>query len=227
MSTRGEDNVHKWGPFDRQRMWVDGVVGGTWFVFIHGGAWRDPTKTHLEGKHLCESIQARFPKKYSGFASLDYRLSSEAPHPAQLLDVSAAINMIKWEFRPDEIVLAGHSCGAMLAAQAYDDVSKMSSPIVKVYGIEGIYDPVALVEEYPSYESFITEEFGEDKKEWEKATPNYKEIPELVLIHSKKDELLSFKQPKLVQEKTDCKLIELPEGEHFEVVEKLDISEYF
>lgn len=227
MSTRDENNCAKWGPFERQRMWLDGVVGGTWFVFVHGGAWRDASKTHLDGVHLCESIRKRFPAKFNGFASVDYRLSSEVKDPAQVQDVACAINVIRWEYRPDNIVVAGHSCGAFLAAQAYEEVSNTNAPITHIYGIEGIYYLDRMVDEYPSYESFVAEEFSDDREAWRKATPDWAKLPKLMLLHSKEDELLSLKIPQEVQRATQCELIELPHGKHFEVVEELDISEHF
>ncbi|GMM52972.1 arylformamidase [Starmerella bacillaris] len=225
MSARSDDNIHKWGPDERHRMWVDGVKGGTWFIFVHGGAWRDASKTHLTGKHLCETIEAKFPGMYSGFASLDYRLSPNSKHPDPVTDVTAAVNVVKWEFSPEKIVLAGHSCGAMLAAQAYDQLFHSSMPVTNFFGIDGIYDLQSLVKEYPDYEEFVSQEFG-PRSEWP-SPPDYKTLPNLTLIHSVKDTLLSLNQSKEVQKVTGCKLIELPNGDHDEIIEDMDISEYF
>ena len=80
-------------------------------VWIHGGAWHsgsknDPPQSFVE----------------SGFAlaSIDYRLSVDAPFPAQIHDIKAAIRFLranaeKHGYRADKIVIAGSSAGGHLA----------------------------------------------------------------------------------------------------------------
>lgn len=81
-------------------------------VWIHGGAWRSGSKENPP-KGLLENGYA--------LASLDYRLSGEAPFPAMIYDIKAAIrylraNAKKYGYRNDKIIIAGSSAGGHLAA---------------------------------------------------------------------------------------------------------------
>ncbi|HVJ84698.1 MAG TPA: alpha/beta hydrolase [Caulifigura sp.] len=82
-------------------------------VWIHGGAWRSGSKDDVPVKRWIESGFA--------IASVDYRLSPEAPFPAQAHDIKSAIRYLQAHARglridPDRIVIAGSSAGAHLAA---------------------------------------------------------------------------------------------------------------
>ena len=81
-------------------------------VWVHGGAWRVGSK-------------ARPPMSFvdSGFAlaSLDFRQSTDAPFPAMIHDIKAAIrflraNASRYGYDADRIAIAGASSGAHLAA---------------------------------------------------------------------------------------------------------------
>lgn len=82
-------------------------------VYVHGGAWRAGTKNDMPLGKLVEQ----------GFAvaSVDYRLSTVAPFPAQAHDIKAAIrflraNATKYALDTSRIVIAGSSAGGHLAA---------------------------------------------------------------------------------------------------------------
>jgi acetyl esterase/lipase len=81
-------------------------------VWVHGGAWNAGTK-------------AQYPKELvaSGFAvaSVDFRQTSEAPFPANVHDIKAAIrflraNAARYGYRAERIAIAGASSGGHLAA---------------------------------------------------------------------------------------------------------------
>ena len=83
-------------------------------LWIHGGAWQKGDKGVLNDK--IQYVEAGF-----SLARLNYRYATEAPYPAQLDDVKAALLLICEEaeyFNIDtnNIFLGGHSAGAHLAA---------------------------------------------------------------------------------------------------------------
>ncbi|KAK4146422.1 Alpha/Beta hydrolase protein [Dichotomopilus funicola] len=120
-------------------------AGGTWIVYIHGGAWRDPFITsasfapaagyllHHAAEHAAGSGA---PPPLAGLVSINYRLSPHPSHPAprdpsrqarhpdHIADVLAALSflgrvcIIKGGAVKTNWILAGHSCGATLAFQA-------------------------------------------------------------------------------------------------------------
>src|SRR4051794_32423396 len=56
-------------------------------VWIHGGAWRGGSKSNPPILEL--------QKRGFAIASVDYRLSTEAPFPAQIHDIKAAIRFLR------------------------------------------------------------------------------------------------------------------------------------
>jgi acetyl esterase/lipase len=81
-------------------------------VWVHGGAWNAGTR-------------AQYPKELvaSGFAvaSVDFRQTSEAPFPANVHDIKAAIrflraNAARYGYPSERIAIAGASSGGHLAA---------------------------------------------------------------------------------------------------------------
>ncbi len=82
-------------------------------VYVHGGAWRAGSKNDMPLKSLLA--------KGFAVASVDYRLSTVAPFPAQAHDIKAAIRFLRArgaELGCDasRIVIAGSSAGGHLAA---------------------------------------------------------------------------------------------------------------
>ena len=82
-------------------------------VYVHGGAWRGGTKADVPIGKMLEH----------GFAitSVDYRLSPEAPFPAQIHDIKAAIRFLRakselFHINTKRIAIIGASAGGHLAA---------------------------------------------------------------------------------------------------------------
>lgn len=82
-------------------------------VYVHGGAWRGGSKSD------CPLA----PLVHEGFAvaSIDYRLSTQAPFPAQIHDIKAALRFLRAQqttlgIDATRIVIAGSSAGGHLAA---------------------------------------------------------------------------------------------------------------
>ncbi len=92
-------------------------------IYVHGGGW-------VGGHTRQAGAIADFPAALAGLAaegfvvaSLEYRLAGEAPHPAQLQDVRAAVRFLKanaarYGIDPSRIALWGGSAGGHLAALA-------------------------------------------------------------------------------------------------------------
>jgi acetyl esterase/lipase len=88
-------------------------------IWIHGGGWHQGRHTDGLEWWCCPAMAA------AGFVavSVEYRLTEEAPFPAQIHDVKAAIrwvraNAVRFGADPDRIGLWGHSAGGHLAALA-------------------------------------------------------------------------------------------------------------
>ena len=161
-----------------------------WTVFIHGGAWQDPTISASSFRKTQEKLLASsVTDQIAGYASIDYRLSPypshptdpsnpsdparNAKHPDHINDVLAAILYLQETYRfEDRYILVGHSAGATLALQVamkrywgsqYESTFALELnvvPPVAIVGMEGIYDIPALVEDHPAYEDFISNAFG-------------------------------------------------------------------
>ena len=101
-------------------------------VFIHGGGWYGGDKT--DGQ---ESAWLTLREHGYAVASLNYRLSGEAPHPAGLIDCKTAIRYLKanaeqFGIDPNRVAVAGDSSGghyALMVAltagiSAFEDLSR-------------------------------------------------------------------------------------------------------
>lgn len=155
-----------------------------WLIYIHGGAWRDPSISassfEATQKHL---LASRSASNIAGIASLNYRLSPyphhpsnpssphdparNARHPDHVNDVLAAILHLQETYHfNDRYILIGHSCGATLALQVamrrywgsqYESTLALElnvEPPLAIIGSEGIYDIPALVAEYSSIPAY-------------------------------------------------------------------------
>ena len=83
-------------------------------VWVHGGAWREGSK---------EDPPKDLLKRGYALASIDYRLSIEAPFPAMMHDIKAAIRFLrgnaqKYGFQKDKIIIWGSSAGGNLVVLA-------------------------------------------------------------------------------------------------------------
>lgn len=126
------------------------LLQGTWVIYIHGGAWRDPAVTSSSFEPTLEKLfksHDSILSKVAGFASISYTLSPYPNHPSDpsppkdpkvpvdnsrmgrhpdhILDVLRALSFLqaKGGFG-DNYVLLGHSCGATLAFQVLEDLAR-------------------------------------------------------------------------------------------------------
>jgi acetyl esterase/lipase len=82
-------------------------------VWVHGGAWRAGSKKEMPLLALVDAGYA--------VASVDYRLSPQAPFPAQIHDIKAAIRFLRakqadYGYDSRRIIIAGASAGGHLAS---------------------------------------------------------------------------------------------------------------
>jgi acetyl esterase/lipase len=97
-------------------------------VWIHGGAWMAGSNKRIFGADQGCNVVDRLVEAGFAVAAVQYRLSSEAPFPAQIHDVKSAIRWLRGHapelgIDPDRIAAMGESAGghlALLAALATD-----------------------------------------------------------------------------------------------------------
>ncbi|KAI8936356.1 hypothetical protein NX059_006768 [Plenodomus lindquistii] len=108
-----------------------------WIIYIHGGAWRDPSQDSTTCvKPTIQHILSTHSKTISqigGIASLNYRLSPypthpthpsdpndeerNAKHPQHIRDVAQGIQYLQRKHGVTRWIGIGHSCGATLLLQ--------------------------------------------------------------------------------------------------------------
>lgn len=221
-------------PLQTLDLWLPSCISGPepvlFVIYIHGGAWTDPLQTKTEGYALLDYISSKVQCSETlklACASVNYRLSStsgvsDIRHPVHMNDIIEAVNFLKRNYDLQKCILVGHSAGATLAVQIFHHFRR---EILSMVLFNGIYDLVALVEEYPEYNSFISAAFGElDKRyilligryytnlnsDWRSASPSYiiettdikpVHLHELVVLaHSHDDELLSMQQTDMFEQ---------------------------
>ncbi|KAK0705407.1 Alpha/Beta hydrolase protein [Lasiosphaeris hirsuta] len=146
---------------------------GTWLIYIHGGAWRDPAVTAASFTAAASRLLQRAataaagPTPLAGIASLNYRLSPHPGHPApgdparaaahpdHIADVLAGLAFLQRAGAArGRYVLVGHSCGATLALQAvmhprrWGVEAEVGKPAV-VVGFNGLYDLAGFIRAPP------------------------------------------------------------------------------
>ena len=121
-------------------------------VWIHGGAWNLNDK-YADMGYMKHTVRGFLEKGYA-LASIDYRFSTTAPFPAQIIDCNAALeflnaNAAKYGIDKNRIVLIGFSAGGHLASlqglALNNDVSDFyprgKKPTYKIKGVIDFYGP--------------------------------------------------------------------------------------
>src|SRR5205809_22309 len=124
-------------------------------VWIHGGGWSRGRKERCPAVTLVQDGYA--------VASIDYRLTTTAPFPAQIEDCKAAVRWLRanastYHLDPDHIGVWGHSAGGHLAAllgtsggvrelEGTGDNMSYSSRVQAVWVVSGPSDLLRLYQE--------------------------------------------------------------------------------
>ncbi|KNE61726.1 hypothetical protein AMAG_06528 [Allomyces macrogynus ATCC 38327] len=175
-------------------------------VFLHGGAWRTNARSDFTTTARLLAHATHCAVAVPGYRlSLPADSASRPIHPSHAVDAHAAIAYLSMQsarfgYDASRIILVGHSAGAHMATFA---AWSLNAPnVVSVIGVDGIYDIVDLVDEYPDYRAFIEQAFGTDTKAWTAASAvavAEKKAQGLVaVVHSRDDELLTFRQSDLM-----------------------------
>ncbi len=148
------------------------------------------------------------------FASVEYRTANEAPFPAALEDVKAAIRFLKanadkYAIDTEKIYVAGESAGGCLASlvgvygknSRYDVGNYLSfdSSVQGIIDFYGVVDFINIEFEENSTMDLVKKNFFLDnnQKVWEEASA-YKhvdeETPPFIILHGAQDELVPIEQ---------------------------------
>lgn len=188
----------------------------TALIFIHGGAWVDPSNTSNDFKIMAETINDINLKSSNhndniSLFGIEYRLSPLVKHPIHLQDVIININRLIQDYKINSLYLCGHSVGATLIWQILSDKSpqlaflnkdlnSIHSKLAGIFLLDGIYSLHELLDEYADYNSFVSKAF--DDIDIEYPDPKYDIIKskdvlshiDIHIIHSYNDELLTLRQ---------------------------------
>jgi len=166
-------------------------------LIIHGGAWQSGDRSQLRyyGIQL-----ARY-----GFVGVacEYRLSGEAPWPAQIYDVKAALRWMRAnanQLRIDEgkICVTGNSAGAHLAlmmgcdTDAFEGKGGNMNVGSKCAAISAIYPPTIVHFNKNDAENRLLGEAGNDEVAAKASPINYANsgFPPTILIHGNADQVV-------------------------------------
>jgi acetyl esterase/lipase len=181
-------------------------------LWVHGGGWERGAKNENSGALLLAA---------AGFvtASIDYRLSGEAPFPAALEDCKCAIRYLRansgnYSIDPNRIGVAGTSAGGNLALlvgltgekSSFEGTGGWSNTSSRVSAVASWYGPTEFVAGQSSLPSstgqravakYLGGTFAENPEAYRRASPityAHPGAPPILLIHGDRDALVSIAQ---------------------------------
>tara|TARA_R110000868_G_scaffold78284_3_gene223596 strand:- start:53084 stop:54028 length:945 start_codon:yes stop_codon:yes gene_type:complete len=179
-------------------------------VFIHGGAWEKGKKSNV--LHYL----VNYAKKGYVTATIQYRLSTKAKYPAQLVDVEDAVKWLKshaadYHINNNKVAITGGSAGGHLAMQyaySHSNNEPDSNGIATgVQAVINIYGPSDLTTEIAKNEERVHRLIGKTYEEapemYRKASPILfvnKNSPPTISFHGTLDELVPYEQSKKLHE---------------------------
>lgn len=182
-------------------------------VVIHGGAWQSGDKSEMP------TLSRYLAGRGYAVAAVNYRLAPRWPFPAARDDVRAAIVYLKANattlgIDPTRIVLCGRSAGGQLALlvgytatdPAMRGVIAFYAPTDLVYGYEHPSNPHVL-DSTEMLESYLGGPPTGAEATYAEASPISfvgPETPPTLLIHGRRDELVTFHQSTLLAERLEA-----------------------
>jgi acetyl esterase/lipase len=216
-------------------------------VWIHGGGWRRGRKEQCPAVALVQDGYA--------VASIDYRLTSTAPFPAQIEDCKAAVRWLRanastYHLDPDRIGVWGYSAGGHLAAllgtsggvpelEGDGDNMQYSSQVQAVCDVAGPADLPAMTNLGPRRISAIEGLLGgpleKDKAKAIVASPIHyisKNDPPFLIVHGEADRVVPVEQSQRFYEElrkagVNATLKILPVGHQAVQIDALKDAEVF
>jgi acetyl esterase/lipase len=192
-----------------------GAVPPPLVVFLHGGGWLRGDRSLVGPKFAGwrPGPLARLAAAGFAVASADYRLSGEARFPAQLDDVSAAVDWLtgradEYGFDAGRIVLWGESAGAHLAA-----LLGLRSP-GRVRGVVDWYGPadLAALDKQVGAAGALTDD-PLDSREARLLGAPVAEVPELARAASPISHVRAGAPPFLIAHGTDDRAVPFEQSE--------------
>ncbi|WP_026969868.1 alpha/beta hydrolase [Algoriphagus terrigena] len=187
-------------------------------IWVHGGGWLSNDK-YADMGYMKETIKELMNKGYA-LASIDYRFSTQATFPAQMLDCNAAISYLvdnaeKYGLATDRMALMGFSAGGHLASMVglsnNNDVEEFYNPgtnrkfsfkaVVDFYGPADLtLFPGAIDSKSP--EALLIGAAPLDRPDLAKVASPVSYVdekdPPFLIIHGEKDDLVSPTQSHLL-----------------------------
>ncbi len=187
-------------------------------IFIHGGGWLSNDKYSDMGymkKTVAEIISSGF-----ALASIDYRFSTQAVFPAQMLDCNRAISFLydnagKYAFDVNRFAVMGFSAGGHLASMVglskNNNIDSFFMPgTTRTFSFKAVvdfYGPAELIMfpgagDAKSPEALLIGAAPLDRPDLARAASPVtyvdKNDPPFIIIHGEKDELVSPDQSRLL-----------------------------
>jgi len=187
-------------------------------IFIHGGGWLSNDKYADMGymkKTVAEIISSGF-----ALASIDYRFSTQAVFPAQMLDCNRAISFLydnagKYAFDVNRFAVMGFSAGGHLASMVglskNNNIDSFFMPgTTRTFSFKAVvdfYGPAELIMfpgagDAKSPEALLIGAAPLDRPDLARAASPVtyvdKNDPPFIIIHGEKDELVSPDQSRLL-----------------------------
>jgi acetyl esterase/lipase len=146
-------------------------------VYVHGGFWQAGDKGQVG------ELPQVFAKAGCALASVNYRLSPAAKHPAHVEDIGHALawlqeNAASYGGDPRRMFLMGHSAGAQLVALAGTDLARLEKLGFKTAALRGVIpmdsaamDLRQIIKNDPRTVSPYRQAFGAEPGGWADASP--------------------------------------------------------
>lgn len=187
-------------------------------IWVHGGGWLSNDK-YADMSYMKETIAAIINQGYA-LASIDYRFSTQAVFPAQMLDCNTAVSYLydhadEYGFDTDRFALMGFSAGGHLAAMV--GLSKNngvdaffmpgSNKAFDFKAVVDFYGPADLTlfpgaNDAKSPEGLLIGAAPLDRPDLAKAASPVSYVdendPPFLIIHGEKDDLVSPRQSQLL-----------------------------
>jgi acetyl esterase/lipase len=193
-------------------------------VYIHGGGWQSGHTRHAGAFANWPAVLAALAARGYVVASIEYRLSGEAPFPAAIDDVRAAIRWLRTRAKEQgidgsRVLVWGGSAGGQLAALAAMQCEVKSDCVQGLIAWYGIFDFTALGEGSRA-DSPVARYLGSTIPS--AASPAAfvdPSDPPVLLVHGVEDRTVPIQQSrdffaKLKAQKVLAELLEIPAVDH-------------